>query len=155
MSVLEKLEKERAQIEAKIAAAKEEMQKSRKDALAMVVKLMKEYGLALKEVSAEVKLSAKATRARKAATVKKVAKSAAATKRAKATKATAKKVAGGRPVAKRLASKAVLVPKYRDPASGKTWSGRGLQPSWFRDGLSTGKSPEFFAYKPGVGKGKA
>ncbi len=25
----------------------------------------------------------------------------------------------------------VTVPKYRDPASGKTWSGRGKRPKWF------------------------
>ncbi|ODU07804.1 MAG: histone family protein nucleoid-structuring protein H-NS [Rubrivivax sp. SCN 71-131] len=27
-------------------------------------------------------------------------------------------------------------PKYRDPATGQTWSGRGLQPTWLRQALA-------------------
>ncbi|MBF6990853.1 H-NS family nucleoid-associated regulatory protein [Cupriavidus sp. IK-TO18] len=34
--------------------------------------------------------------------------------------------------------KAPLLPKYRDPKSGKTWSGRGRMPAWL------GKRPERF-----------
>jgi DNA-binding protein H-NS len=34
-------------------------------------------------------------------------------------------------------------PKYRHPdVPGKTWSGRGRQPSWFKAAMSEGKSPE-------------
>lgn len=29
----------------------------------------------------------------------------------------------------------VGVPKYRDPATGKTWTGRGRPPAWFLTGL--------------------
>jgi DNA-binding protein H-NS len=35
--------------------------------------------------------------------------------------------------------------KYRDPDSGKTWSGRGLKPRWLRDAMANGKSPSDFA----------
>ncbi|WP_334002168.1 H-NS histone family protein [Burkholderia gladioli] len=35
---------------------------------------------------------------------------------------------GGRRVPKRLAGQQPA--KYRDPASGKTWSGRGKAPAW-------------------------
>lgn len=35
--------------------------------------------------------------------------------------------------------------KYRDPVSGKTWSGRGLKPVWFRDALGAGKTAEELA----------
>ncbi len=38
-----------------------------------------------------------------------------------------------------------VAPKYRDPASGKTWSGRGLKPTWLRDALAHGKSLGDFA----------
>ena len=31
---------------------------------------------------------------------------------------------------KRTKAKAPLSPQYRDPATGKTWSGRGRQPAW-------------------------
>jgi DNA-binding protein H-NS len=30
--------------------------------------------------------------------------------------------------------------KYRDSATGSTWSGRGLQPKWLRAALATGRS---------------
>jgi DNA-binding protein H-NS len=35
--------------------------------------------------------------------------------------------------------------KYRDPATGKTWSGRGLKPRWLREAIDNGKSPADFA----------
>jgi DNA-binding protein H-NS len=31
-----------------------------------------------------------------------------------------------------------VAPKYRDPVSGKTWSGRGLHPTWLKQALATG-----------------
>lgn len=34
---------------------------------------------------------------------------------------------------------AKVAPKYRDPATGSTWSGRGLQPKWLRAALADGK----------------
>ena len=30
--------------------------------------------------------------------------------------------------------------KYRDPESGQSWSGRGLQPKWLKAALATGKT---------------
>ena len=30
--------------------------------------------------------------------------------------------------------------KYRDPATGSTWSGRGLQPKWLKAALDAGRS---------------
>lgn len=36
-------------------------------------------------------------------------------------------------------------PKYRDPATGNTWSGRGLQPNWLKSALASGKSLADFA----------
>ena len=35
--------------------------------------------------------------------------------------------------------------KYRDPASGQTWSGRGLKPKWLAAALAQGKTLEEFA----------
>ncbi|ODV14259.1 MAG: histone family protein nucleoid-structuring protein H-NS [Rubrivivax sp. SCN 70-15] len=35
--------------------------------------------------------------------------------------------------------------KYRDPATGDTWSGRGLQPKWLRAALAAGRSLADFA----------
>lgn len=35
--------------------------------------------------------------------------------------------------------------KYRDPASGQTWTGRGLKPKWLSAALAGGKKLEDFA----------
>jgi DNA-binding protein H-NS len=41
--------------------------------------------------------------------------------------------------------KAGAVPaKYRDPSSGNTWSGRGLQPKWLRAAIESGATLESF-----------
>lgn len=38
-----------------------------------------------------------------------------------------------------------VAPKYRDPATGATWTGRGLKPKWLTAALATGKTVEDFA----------
>ena len=38
-----------------------------------------------------------------------------------------------------------VAPKYRDPATGQTWSGRGLQPNWLKAAMAGGKSLADFA----------
>ena len=40
---------------------------------------------------------------------------------------------------------AKVAPKYRDPASGQTWSGRGLHPKWLRQALEGGAQLGDFA----------
>lgn len=35
-------------------------------------------------------------------------------------------------------------PKYRNPHSGETWTGRGLQPKWVQAALASGKKLEDF-----------
>ncbi|MEW5769955.1 MAG: H-NS histone family protein [Pseudomonadota bacterium] len=49
----------------------------------------------------------------------------------------------GRPAAK--GKRATVAAKYRDPASGKTWSGRGRKPAWVAALLAEGKNLD--AYK--------
>jgi len=50
-------------------------------------------------------------------------------------KATAPKAEPGKKVAA----------KYRDPATGQTWTGRGLKPKWLQAALVGGKSLDDFA----------
>ena len=38
-----------------------------------------------------------------------------------------------------------LPPKYRNPATDETWSGRGLQPKWIAAALASGKTLADFA----------
>lgn len=37
-----------------------------------------------------------------------------------------------------------VAPKYKDPESGQTWAGRGLQPRWLREAIASGKSASDF-----------
>lgn len=41
-------------------------------------------------------------------------------------------------------SGAKVAPKYRDPATGNTWSGRGLQPRWLKAAIAAGAELESF-----------
>ena len=38
-----------------------------------------------------------------------------------------------------------VAPKYRNAATGETWSGRGLQPRWLKAALGSGKALSDFA----------
>jgi DNA-binding protein H-NS len=38
-----------------------------------------------------------------------------------------------------------VAPKYRNAATGETWSGRGLQPKWLKAALASGKKIDDFA----------
>lgn len=43
-------------------------------------------------------------------------------------------------------AKGIVAPKYRHPENPSiTWSGRGRQPGWIKDGLAKGKKMEDFA----------
>lgn len=44
-------------------------------------------------------------------------------------------------------SKPVAAPKYRDPASGKTWTGRGKPPLWIADAIKAGKQDDYLIDK--------
>ncbi len=52
------------------------------------------------------------------------------------------------PAAARKASKASgskVAPKFRHPATGATWTGRGLKPRWLAEELANGKTTAEFA----------
>ncbi len=38
-----------------------------------------------------------------------------------------------------------IAPKFRDPASGSTWTGRGLKPKWLAVAIAQGKTLQDFA----------
>ncbi|WOB10731.1 H-NS histone family protein [Piscinibacter gummiphilus] len=38
-----------------------------------------------------------------------------------------------------------VAPKYRNSATGETWSGRGLQPNWLKAAIASGKKLDDFA----------
>lgn len=44
-------------------------------------------------------------------------------------------------------SRSAVAPKYRDPATGNTWSGRGKSPRWLREAEQRGQSRDSFLIK--------
>lgn len=52
---------------------------------------------------------------------------------------------GRKPGAKSATAGSKVAAKYRDPATGNAWSGRGLQPKWLKAALAEGKKIEDFA----------
>jgi len=48
-----------------------------------------------------------------------------------------------RPVSAKSGGK--VAAKYRDPATGNSWSGRGLKPNWLKAALDSGKTLADFA----------
>jgi DNA-binding protein H-NS len=47
-----------------------------------------------------------------------------------------------------------VTPKYRDPATGETWAGRGLRPRWLVARLKGGKKLEDFTVKKAAKRGR-
>ena len=48
------------------------------------------------------------------------------------------------PAARKPGGGAKVPPKYRNAATGDTWSGRGLQPNWLKAALADGRKLEDF-----------
>ncbi len=46
--------------------------------------------------------------------------------------------------AAKVAGAAKVPPKYRNAATGDTWSGRGLQPNWLKAALASGRTLDEF-----------
>lgn len=46
--------------------------------------------------------------------------------------------------ASRSDKRAAVKPKYQDPASGKTWTGRGVMPKWMKTAVDVGQSRDDF-----------
>jgi DNA-binding protein H-NS len=49
--------------------------------------------------------------------------------------------------AKKTKARAAVAAKYRNPASGESWSGRGRAPRWLAEELAKGRSREEFLVK--------
>ncbi len=52
---------------------------------------------------------------------------------------------GGKPIVPVRRATAKVAPKYRDPSTGSTWSGRGLKPNWLKTALDAGRTLADFA----------
>ncbi len=52
---------------------------------------------------------------------------------------------GSRLVAPRRSNTGKVAAKYRNNATGETWSGRGLQPTWLRAAVASGRQVAEFA----------
>lgn len=56
-----------------------------------------------------------------------------------------KKVGAGK--ARKPKKKFVSVIKFKDEATGKTWSGHGKRPNWYVQAIASGKTPDDLAVK--------
>ena len=54
----------------------------------------------------------------------------------------------GSPKVAKAKKKSESVIKFKDEASGKTWSGHGKRPGWYVQAIESGKTPEDLAVKP-------
>jgi DNA-binding protein H-NS len=54
-------------------------------------------------------------------------------------------VRGGNKAASKKQKKQPSPPKYRDPATGKTWTGHGKRPGWFVQAIESGAKAEEMA----------
>ncbi len=122
-SKLQDLLAQRAELEKQIAHTQ---RTERADAIGQVRTLMSQYGLTLVDISSKVVAGPKTRQTAKT----KTAAFSGATDRAAPT--TTRKSSKGKKTGK-------VAPKYRDAATGQTWSGRGLQPNWLKAALATGR----------------
>jgi DNA-binding protein H-NS len=119
MAKLTDLLAQKAALEKKIAQAR---RAERADAIEQVRALMARYGLTLADLGS-TRRPARAT-----APVAEAAPQPAA--RAKDASPRKARVLGK------------VMPKYRDPSTGSTWSGRGLKPRWLSAALAAGRTLE-------------
>jgi DNA-binding protein H-NS len=54
-------------------------------------------------------------------------------------------LAGKAPAAPKAEGGKKVAAKYRDPATGQSWTGRGLKPKWLQAALAAGKTLDDFA----------
>lgn len=55
------------------------------------------------------------------------------------------KTGGTAPRSNGTAAGKKVAPKYRNPETGETWTGRGLQPNWLKSAVASGKQLSDFA----------
>jgi DNA-binding protein H-NS len=113
------IKKQIAKLEAQAKALEAAQSTKKAKAVNRVLAFMKKLGVELSDLTA-------------VAATKRGRPAAATTRRAKG------KVAG-------KGSRAAAAPKYRDPTTGVTWSGRGRTPVWLASYIAAGKSKEEFA----------
>jgi len=112
----------KAQAEKYMKQAESLLVKETKEAIAEIKRMMKLYGLTAEDIG----LSAGRTRKASAKSGRKAAAK-------KAPRSTAKRGSRSND------GRAKVAPKYKDPSTGATWTGRGKQPKWLAAHLATGK----------------
>ena len=134
-------------LKAQIDKLQEKAEAAKKRELASIVKNIRQAILAFGLTAADLGLNGsgantKGKPGRRGRPAKKAAGSDAPAKGKRGRKAKNASKAGA---AKGGADKrSVVAPKYRDSASGATWTGRGKQPKWLATALKSGKKLEDF-----------
>lgn len=127
-------------VQAQIQKLQLQAERLKKRELAQIIsrikKAIKTYGLTAADLGLDAGPSGNPAAGRRGRPAKKAA--ATSTRRGrKAGKRAARKSAG-------IDKRSVVAPKYRDAATGATWTGRGKQPKWLAAALKGGKKLEDF-----------
>jgi DNA-binding protein H-NS len=150
------------QIQAQIEQLQKEAEAARKreiaETVANIKKAIQVFGLTAEDLGLDSLIKGKRGRKPGKAAAKKAgakgAKKTGAKRRGRPPKAAAAKP-GRKPAKVKTAAKAkkskvpkdkrsVVAPKYRDSATGATWTGRGKQPKWLASALASGKKIDDF-----------
>ncbi len=152
------------QIQAQIEQLQKEAEAARKreiaETIANIKKAIQVFGLTAEDLGLDSLIKGKRGRKPGKATAKKAsgakgAKKAGAKRRGRPPKAAGKTAAkAGRKLAKAKTTakkskapkdkRSVVAPKYRDSATGATWTGRGKQPKWLAAALASGMKIDDF-----------
>lgn len=123
MASLSELIQQKRALEARIAAAK-------KTKLASVIKqikaLVEEFELAPSDIFSGVRTGV----AKRGAGKRAGAKTGGGTRAAKVAASKRGRKSGGKKSAGKDGRRGKVAPKYRDPDTGATWTGRGIAPKW-------------------------
>jgi DNA-binding protein H-NS len=138
----------KAQAEKYMKEAEVLLEKEIKAAITQIKKTIATYGLTAKDLGLtgkvkSAKSSGRGRPASKSAAKKKPgrpAKAKAGSKKAGSKKVGSKKTAGSN----NKDGRSMVAPKYRDPATGITWTGRGKQPKWLSSAIKSGKKLDHF-----------
>ncbi len=151
------------QIQAQIEQLQKEAEAARKreiaETIANIKKAIQVFGLTAEDLGLDSLIKGKRGRKPGKAAAKKAgakgAKKAGAKRRGRPPKAAAKtatkagrKSTKAKTTAKKTKApkdkRSVVAPKYRDSATGATWTGRGKQPKWLAAALASGKKIDDF-----------
>lgn len=127
-------------VQAQIQKLQQQAERLKKRELAQIIsrikKAIKTYGLTAADLGLDTKLSGSRAPSRRGRPAKKTV--VASVRRGRKAGKKGGRQSGG------IDKRSVVAPKYREAATGATWTGRGKQPKWLAAAIKGGKKLEDF-----------